>query len=224
MSQSDTTSDAIQRAKSYFLVNATVGNVLTFALGPKLLDGDDVPGRQDKQSSRANSLHDSDGLHNTEEGQEPDGEQNEDNASPGELTSLLPNRIQNGDHVIKKKSSQLGWRVWNRLPGWVHSVLAQLDAFLNAPMIGAILGAVIGLAPPLHRVFFNEPQNGGFFNAWLTVSIKNIGDLFAALQVVVVGVKLSSCLRKMKRGEDSGSVPKLAMTFILVVRFVLWPA
>ena len=38
MGSSDSTSDAVNRAKSYFLVNAIVGNPLTFALGPELLN------------------------------------------------------------------------------------------------------------------------------------------------------------------------------------------
>ena len=56
-------------------------------------------------------------------------------------------------------------------------------SFLNAPLIGAFLGCVIGLAPPLHKAFFNEPDQGGIFKAWLTASVKNAGDLFATLQV-----------------------------------------
>ena len=45
MGSSDSTSDAINRAKSYFLVNTIVGNSLTCALGPELLNvhEEDVP-------------------------------------------------------------------------------------------------------------------------------------------------------------------------------------
>jgi hypothetical protein len=68
-------------------------------------------------------------------------------------------------------------------------------------VIGALIGAVIGLASPLHKAFFNEPSDGGIFKAWLTASVKNVGDLFAALQLVVVGAKLSGSLLKMKKGE-----------------------
>jgi len=68
---------------------------------------------------------------------------------------------------------------------------------------------------------------GGIFNAWLMASIKNIGELFAALQVLVVGVKLSNALKAMKANkgeEEAGRIPWGAALFVEVVRFVVWPA
>ncbi len=121
-----------------------------------------------------------------------------------------------------RQGSQVN-HVWNQLSPRTRSLLDLLYAFLNAPLIGAIVGATIGLAPPLHQAFFNEPQQGGFFKAWLTSCIENVGSLFAALQVVVVGVKLSKCLRKMKRGKQSGSIPWLPSIIVLLMRFVVWP-
>ena len=53
----------------------------------------------------------------------------------------------------------------------------------------------VGLTPPLKKAFFASPQKGGIFKAWLTASIKNVGELFASLQVIVVGVKLASSMR-----------------------------
>jgi auxin efflux carrier family protein len=94
---------------------------------------------------------------------------------------------------------------------------------LNAPLIGALVGTVIGLTPPLHRAFFNEPDQGGIFKAWLTASVKNIGELFAALQLVVVGAKLSGSLLKMKKGEASGQVKVIPMLSIFFIRFIMWP-
>jgi auxin efflux carrier family protein len=61
------------------------------------------------------------------------------------------------------------------------------------------MGVFVGLVPPLHRIFFNDQEEGGVLNARLTTSISNIGELFPSLQVVVVGVTLSSSLRKLKR-------------------------
>lgn len=43
------------------------------------------------------------------------------------------------------------------------------------------MGAIIGLAPPLHRALFADTEQGGYSKAWLALSVKNIGDLFAAL-------------------------------------------
>ena len=75
--------------------------------------------------------------------------------------------------------------------------------------MGAVLSAIIGLVPPLHRAFFVDTEHGGYSKAWLASSVKNIGDLFATLQVIVVDVKPSQAQGKMKRGEDSGAVPSV---------------
>ncbi len=58
---------------------------------------------------------------------------------------------------------------------------------------------------------------------WLTASIKNVGELFAALQLVVVGAKLSDSLLKMKQGKASGTVKIVPMLSIFLTRFILWP-
>jgi auxin efflux carrier family protein len=50
-------------------------------------------------------------------------------------------------------------------------------------------GAIIGLVPPLYRLFFNSPEKGGYLKAWLTESVLNVGSLFPALQLVVVRAK-----------------------------------
>jgi predicted permease len=92
---------------------------------------------------------------------------------------------------------------------------------VNPPLIGALLGAIISLTPALHRLFFSDTNKGGYLNAWLTHSAKNIGDLFASLQIIVVCVKLSQSLRKMKKGEESDVVPRRSMTFITCIRFIL---
>ena len=61
----DASSDAVDRAKSYFLVNAMVSNSLTFALGPRLLNGqeedspDEEPEKdeQDEEQAERASIH-----------------------------------------------------------------------------------------------------------------------------------------------------------------------
>ena len=233
MSEDDTSSAAVNRAKSYFLVCAIVGNSLTFALGPKLLDGEEAPDQKEGEEEGEDAEGANGGVEGTEDVEQgrlrPTEQQNRDagNDDEGEnvneQTSLFPDPIvRNGQHAAQK-SHQKGKKYWDKLPPWAQKFLDFMYAFLNAPLIGAVIGGVIGLTPHLHRAFFNEQQEGGFFKAWLTSSIQNIGDLFAALQVVVVGVKLSTSMRKMKKGEDSGKVPWVPMVFILVVRFILWP-
>ena len=140
-----------------------------------------------------------------------------------EETSLLPNRViragTRGEYAAYKKGAQ----IWRHLPPWFQTVLSFLYPFVSPPVIGAVIGAFIGLVPSLHTLFFNSQEEGGYLNAWLTSALQNIGDLFAALQVVVVGVKLSSCLLRMKKGEENGKVQWGAFLSITMVRFVVWP-
>lgn len=209
----DSSSDTIDRAKSYFLVNAMVSNSLTFALGPRLLNGqnedapDDEPekddGNEDQEDAERGSLN--------------------EHQEETEETSLLPNRVVRrgveASYYTKKRLS----KYYSQLSPRTQNVLDFLYQFWNPPLIGAVIGGIVGLVPALHRLFFNKPQEGGYFNAWLTSSIKNIGDLFASLQVVVVGVKLSQAMLRYKKGEQSGSVPWKPFTIITVVRFIIWP-
>jgi auxin efflux carrier family protein len=214
VSGDESTSEAIQRATSYFLVCAIVGNSMTFALGPRLMDAENAPDNQDQ--SRKEDDED-------EQGRDQNGEEGQQGADSNEQTSLLPRSVEDAHTQAYNKSYHQGRKQWDRLHPKAQWGLGFLADFFNAPLIGALVGALIGLVPPLHRVFFNSQEEGGIFNAWLTTSLSNIGDLFASLQVVVVGVTLSSSLRKLKRGEHSGNVSLTATIFIVLVRFFLWP-
>jgi len=207
----DASSDAVDRAKSYFLVNAMVSNSLTFALGPRLLNGqeedspDEEPEKdeQDEEQAERASIH----------------EHQEEN----EETSLLPNRaVRPAVKGIYKTHKKLA-NFYASLSPRTQATLDFLYQFCNPPLIGAVLGGIVGLVPALHTLFFSSPNEGGYLNAWLTSSIKNIGDLFASLQVVVVGVKLSQAMLRYKKGEQSGSVPWTPFTIITIVRFIIWP-
>ncbi|KAL8948422.1 MAG: hypothetical protein Q9222_005388 [Ikaeria aurantiellina] len=221
MSEDDTTDAALNRAKSYFLVCAIVSNSLTFSLGPRLLDHEEAP--DPDQSEGKGQPRDEDPHKVSNQGEGDDQADGQANSEATENTSLLPEYVVSHGGQAKKGAYNRGKSVWDRLGPRARSTIDLLYAFLNAPLIGAITGAVIGLTPPLHKAFFDEPQQGGIFKAWLTSCIQNVGNIFAALQVVVVGVKLSKCLRKMKRGEASGRVPWLPSTIVLLMRFVIWP-
>lgn len=86
------------------------------------------------------------------------------------------------------------------------------------------IGLLLGLTPQLHTLFFNPTQHGGYLNAWLSQSIQNTGELFVALQVVIVGVKVSAAVKAQKSGSDVPSFPWLPFVLITFVRFILWPA
>ena len=218
----DTPSAALQRAKSYFLVNAMIGDTLTFGLGPRLLDGDEVSGKQHGSQSKDTDSPKSDDHANGDGTCANRHHQSHGDAT--EQTSLLPTTVIRTEQEVSHPIQYAGYRGWSYVPKRVQSVLTFAYDFLNPPMTGAIIGAIIGLAPPLHRAFFGNPRNGGIFKAWLTDSIRKIGQLFPALMIFVVGVKLSSSMRKMKRGEDSGNVPWLTAFIVIFIRFFMWPA
>jgi len=238
MSDSDSSSAALLRAKSYFLVNSIVGNSLTFALGPRLLDGEESPEEVEEDQKQANGrfiqtrqdaeqgyYQRTDRLEEQRNGHgNADNQHAEDIEEAHEETSLLPEPVVRRMQQAERSGYGIGKEQWDKLRPWTQYLLEFSYSFLNAPLIGAVIGAILGLAPPLHKAFFSSPQEGGIFTAWLTDSVSKIGGLFATLQVLVVGVKLSSSLRKMKKGEESGRVAWVPTTFVLFVRFVLWPA
>ena len=207
----DSVSDAISRAQSFFLVNAIVGNCLTFAVGPRLIDAEHAPDDTGKDKEENDD-------------QQQNGHASSSMGEPTEQTSLLPDRMRSAEEAFEDRAHASGMRHWERLSSRTRNALSFAYDFFNSSTIGAIIGAIIGLVQPLHKLFFNDTDDGGYLNAWLTQSLQNTGQLFVTLQVIVVGVSLASALRKMKRGEDSGSVPWPATVFVFLVRFVLWPA
>jgi auxin efflux carrier family protein len=236
----ETTHDAIERAKSYFLVFATVSSCLTFAVGPRLIDMEHAP----------DPLDDKDDL----EGEDDEGEETEaggrDDAdadaelSPTEQTHLLSSQLRRASVVsvsffpsrpressstaiiYDRRPSGISKRRWLELNDRTRWWLLFLYDFLNAPLIGAVLGAIIGLVPALHRSFFSDTADGGIFSAWLTASLKNVGSIFVPLPVLVAGVSLYISMQRATSEEDahtSSGTPWLTTTFILTMRFVVWP-
>ncbi|KAF1847284.1 uncharacterized protein K460DRAFT_332108 [Cucurbitaria berberidis CBS 394.84] len=214
----ESAADAMDRAESYFLINAMVSNSLTFALGPRLLKpGDeDAPDNEDEVEESESESEEGEEGENGDIERGPDGLINEH-------TSLLPRRIVHPTNRVEKKGYLKSRNWYNSLPPWAQGTLDVAWQFANAPIMGALFGAIIGLIPSLHRLFFSPSNEGGYLNAWLTTSIKNIGDLFASTQIIVVGVKLSQSMLRMKRGEDSGNVSKGSLALVTLFRFIIWP-
>ncbi|KAH8591661.1 hypothetical protein B0O99DRAFT_663584 [Bisporella sp. PMI_857] len=189
-----------------FLISSIVGNSLTFAVGPRLLDDEEAPDQKDEAGGDEEDGNGDEHPEGEEEhaqstnssGRTADEQEDHDS----ETTTLLPRHVarHRDDHTRSQ-----GETYWRRLPGWLHKASETLGEFMDAPIIGAIVG---------RRVF----------KAWLASSLQNIGDLFAALQLVIVGAKLSGSLVKMKKGEDSGSLPTIPVVTPLAVRFIVWPA
>jgi len=222
----ESTSAAISRAQSYFLVCSVVSNCITFAVGPSLLgeaegDSDDEADEEEQAKPNGNA---NGGNGNTNGNQQPNEQQ------PEETTSLLNGRLNDfGAHIgnVTHDTAHNVLHMHNIHPSQLtpttRSVFSILYSFVNAPLIGALIGCILGLVPALHKAFFANSDEGGIFTAWLTASLKNAGELFVSLQVIVVGVKLSSSLRKMKRGDaDAGRTPWSAVLFVFAVRYIFW--
>jgi predicted permease len=232
MKDSDKSSkETLKRAKSYFLIASMVGNALTFAVGPKLLDDEESPDAEgDKEGRTEEEETDEDGLTEAER-EEYENPRNEDGrtahdeeAAITEETSLLPSRLERPASKVASKISGAASKLWQSLPQFLRKVLSTIWSFFNAPLWGALIGGFIGLIPPLQKAFFADPEEGGIFKTWLTQSIENIGDLFASLQLVVVGAKLANAITKAKLGRASGNVPLPTLLTIFAIRFFIWPA
>lgn len=233
----ETTAEAIERANSYFLVFSTISNCLTFAVGPRLIDTEHAPepaSDSDTESSH-DEAHDGDAQANEETGllngdrlavpdifHNPFGHQSSFFPSTRK-PSTVPNGTFRGHD--KRRASFVPRKRWIKLSPRTKWWLVFLSDFLNAPLIGAIVGAVIGLSRPLHRAFFNDTQHGGIFTAWLTASLKSIGTLFVPLPVVIAGTSLYTAYEKTKeKSQDRPQgLPWVTVTYIMVVRFVIWP-
>lgn len=210
----DTTSAALDRAKSYFLVNSTVSDTLTFGIGPKLLGVDElnVMPAPDAYSAGFSSAVEGEGNpHGDSDSEDQDPVRNahrslyggeEAAVAANEETTLLPNKLAKPSTQLAYRSSKIGGIYWKRMPGWIQVPGDWVLALISAPLIAAVIGVIIGLVPALKTAFFEEPEDGGIFQAWLTTSVKNMGELFASLQIVIVGVKLCQSLKNMKHGEQ----------------------
>ncbi|OCT53156.1 auxin efflux carrier superfamily [Cladophialophora carrionii] len=266
----ETTSAMVARAKSYFLVFATVSSCLTFAVGPRLIDTENAPEVDDSKEGADDHGEAFDAIEQQYRDQES-GNADEQTAllqspstssphsGPNERRSTVTftsalNYAENAFFPSTRRSS-IGPRQsqpstrrsslsipqnrrasivpkkqWYKLGPRAKWWLLFISDFFNAPLLGAIIGAVIGLVPVLHRSFFNDTYKGGIFTAWLTASLKSIGGLFVPLPVVVAGVSLYTAMKEARnaRSDTSADKPKkmpwITVTFIMVIRFVIWPA
>lgn len=120
-SDSDTTSAAVKRAKSYILVCAVVGTSLTFALGPRLLDGEESPDdSKDKWKEDGNNDGESHGNGDVDHAHQPRGSLEQpregNDRSVNEETSLLSNWVVREGGELGREGYDEGRKYWIRLP------------------------------------------------------------------------------------------------------------
>jgi predicted permease len=237
LGRNESARDAIERAKSYFLVFSTVSNCITFAVGPRLIDSEHTPDDDDDDEQEDNKPNDND---------ESGADHQDVEAAANEQTRLLDSHLPTSVHSPaplrrssfllpaypqrEKPDTRRPWFVprkrWHGLsPRAKWWLLFGVD-FFNAPLVGAILGAVIGMVPVLHTAFFASSEEGGIFTAWLTASLKTVGGLFVALPVVVAGVTLFCSTREARQNNERimSNLPWATLGYVLLVRFIVWPA
>lgn len=214
-SPDDTVSESVDRARSYLLVSSIIGNSLTFGFGGDLLGAHDEDPREELDQTLRNGSEQNTDME-SEDGGGPEEQ-------PDEQTSLLPVSVVHYRKRVSASGYQTATKVWDCLPAAIQTSIARVTRFISPPIFGAALGTIIGLTPPLKHVFFADPQDGGYFKAWLTSSIKNLGELFVTLQVIVVGVKLALGIRGARTGDSTGHLPRPSVFFVLFIRFVFWP-
>lgn len=79
----DSTSAAVSRAKTCFLVSSIVGNSLTFAIGPKLLDNEETPNsHQDKASNDQHAQNSVNGNRQNDEEQATEKQEHNNPQTP----------------------------------------------------------------------------------------------------------------------------------------------
>lgn len=226
----ETTRAAVERAKSYFLVFATVSSCLTFAVGPRLIDSEHAAEEPKDHAPEAEASLDhptSPAGANEETGLLNDRPSTIQFVDPFAQNSFFPSSRKQSQARVRptqnRRASVVPRKHWTRLGPRAKWWLLFISDFFNAPLLGAAIGTIIGLIPSLHRAFFNNTYDGGIFTAWFTSSLKSIGGLFVPLPVVVAGVSLYTSWREARRSSESRKIPWLTVSFILAVRFILWP-
>ncbi|KAB8234828.1 Auxin Efflux Carrier superfamily [Aspergillus alliaceus] len=167
---------------SHLLLCAMISKTIGSAVGPKLLQEGDDPETQEA---------------NKTDPEIQDGTTEHDHID--EENPLLPQRAQRARRSISSSIKQGARRTSSVLPKHVRQrLMAPFESPLaDVAITCTVIGALIGLLPQI-------------LNAWLTLSIQNMGKLFTTFQIFVVGWKLGYALK--------------AIVTIFPVRLVIWPA
>ncbi|KAF7365285.1 Dual specificity kinase 1 [Mycena venus] len=169
-----TLESALKIGRLYILINALVGNLARFALGPYLMKA-----------------------------QTPkvwiQGDAEEDPLLPDSGNIALP-----PDEQPKFKPKHRIIASLKRAKDWIVSAM-------NPPLMGGILAVCFGIIPWFHTELF-----GAGVLSPISDSINNVGKLFSAMQMMILGAHLYS-----KKGSN---VQPLLLAWLFTYRFILAPA
>ncbi|KAF7968116.1 hypothetical protein HWV62_31983 [Athelia sp. TMB] len=224
-------SNTLQRARTIVLLNSIVQEIITFALGPRLLAMDSTkPSRPDtpddalRPGAAPHALglptvqdHEHDHEHVgllddiSDDGEEDDEERNIHGAAD-RLASAAP-------HAVPAKAARvLGIeRAGKSAPAKLvkkHSakVWSAAKAWMNPALVGGIVALILGIVPPFHYAFFAKE---GVFTHTITKAAENLGGLFGALQMFTLGATLAL---------TPSSLSAKPTIWVLLVRYIFMPA
>jgi len=121
---------------------------------------------------------------------------------PDEGTALLPS------------SHSRTIRIRDKVQSGLIKVYRSIRDIWNPPLTGAVLAVLVGLIPPVKRQFYDQQ---GFFYGTITTSLSNIGELFTALMLFILGANL-----QIKTSRDSPT-PIMVLVYIYLMRFIIMP-
>ncbi|CAI4214428.1 unnamed protein product [Parascedosporium putredinis] len=149
------------KLRSYFLVFAVANNIFTFGAGEPAMKGFS----NETFFSTLRKLREKivGKTPNDEEAQGSDGDDEDDD---DEQDGQRPQGSgQDGETTPLLPQNFIRWEQRTKSPG-----------------------AIIGLVPALHKLFFDPMQEGGYFKGWLTSSLKNVGELFVLMPLLSIPI------------------------------------
>lgn len=105
---------------------------------------------------------------------------------------------------------------------------------LNPPLLGSSAAFILGIIPFFHSIFF---EKGQVFTNTITQSLSKVGELYAPVQVFILGAQLSRAHQRyvhnyvpkvidtrteLHRPPTNG-VSKSALIYLLLFRFIIIP-
>nr|XP_018263817.1 uncharacterized protein I303_03690 [Kwoniella dejecticola CBS 10117]OBR85975.1 hypothetical protein I303_03690 [Kwoniella dejecticola CBS 10117] len=167
----DELEEVLDRGQVYLLINALVGNLTRFSLGPRMMNS-----------------HPLDVPHPWSHSESPHAVKKVKEVLNGGYPAIEPYHDDDENAPLLDQARERGKKGWKILVILKNS----LAGFMNPPMYGGLAAILAGVIPFLHSWLFDK-------GAWLSPfaeSIEKIGKLYAALQMLVIGAHL-----KTKKGS-----------------------
>ncbi|KII84097.1 hypothetical protein PLICRDRAFT_702050 [Plicaturopsis crispa FD-325 SS-3] len=208
----ETADQATDRGRIYVLLYMLVQLTYAFAAGPCWVRKDRVvePERIScpEQPSRRRRLVG------------PDGELGDlfaqnDTSLAEDCETVTRSTRSSGSSLRSSPRAHILSRVW-----------ASVTYFVNPPLVGAALAAVIGVVPLLHQLFLDAHSSP--LHSTITAAAKNLGELAVPLQTFTLGAQLYFSRSQAGEGYDAGALRNAtpawpAMLFVLIARFLVIP-